>query len=96
MMKIWKYPLNPHGETVIETPPILEFAHFGRCPEGALCVWVFVCDNGPREPHKLRVVGTGEEVATPGCGRYIGHIGTYIDGDSVWHLMAEDDFDREE
>ncbi len=91
-MKIYKYPFEIADKVTIIAPPICMFVHWGRDPQGKLCVWAQVDPEGinyaEQDPsnsvrgHSFYIRGTGQE--TP-AGRAWVH--TFVDDAFVWHVF---------
>ena len=58
--------------------------HFGRDPNGMLCVWAEVESTAKTVVHRLWIVGTGDQI--PEGTR---HVMSCLDRRYVWHLFTQ-------
>lgn len=85
---IWKYELA--GDTQeLDIPEGGEVLTI-QIQNGAICIWVLVDPNRPKEKRSFEVVGTGEPIlGNP--GKYLGTIQERI---YVWHIFETSEVGR--
>lgn len=80
MRTVYKYVLPPAPESVVAWPLGSRVVRFG--PQGEnLFIWAEVQTDNPPADARFKVVGTGQEIATPWQ-----HVASCEQGALVWHL----------
>lgn len=80
---VHKYPVQ-FGDSEMPIPAGAEILHFGFIPAGPT-VWVRIEPGAPMQPHRFRLVRTGEPIENETTG---GYVGTASDAAGfVWHLF---------
>lgn len=83
MTTIWKYPLMPTEEQVIDMPGNARILYVDNQGE-FVTLWAMVEPDAASEPRKFRIVGTGHD-ADPDLP-YIGSCQLHK-GSLVWHVF---------
>lgn len=81
---VWKYGLPTPGTSgTYEVPGPARIVHFAKPEHGQASVWIEVWPgyDAHTTTFKLSVVGTGWPYDSGT------HLGTYIDGEFVWHVL---------
>lgn len=82
MRKIYKYPFEIKDKIEIEMPACSMVVHVGLDPQGQPCVWANVEPEAQTIKQIFYVRGTGHDL-----GDASGHLGSFVQGDFVWHLF---------
>ena len=88
---VWKFPIVPARQAVA-MPAGAEIIHVGDDPDGTLCLWALVDDDGrPVVDRDIVAAGTGGWVPND---RLLTHLGSCVQGLLVWHIFEETDPDE--
>lgn len=91
-MKIFKYPLPAPGcRGELRLPADSRVVHVGLDPEGNHCMWCLVNTDAQHEVYEeVFVFGTGHTIEglTANNAANFYHVGSYIDGLFVWHVIS--------
>lgn len=85
MRTIYKYPIEITDLQKIEMP-IGEVLHAGLDPSGTPCIWAAVDTECDRISQEILIYGTGNTMPVYPSGRR--HVGTFVQGQFVWHVFA--------
>ena len=83
MTSIRKWPIDLGMVTVIPIPTDGGVVHVGLDPFGVPCVWTRGDQNNQRRV-AMQIIGTGWEFDG---GE---HVGSFVDGPFVWHVIQTD------
>lgn len=83
---VWKTVLVPNGAdpTIVITLPRAAQPLTLQLQHGAPTVWWRVTPGEPLDVRHFRVIGTGWKFDGH---KTVGYIGTWLEGDFVWHLF---------
>ena len=86
MKQIWKYPIKPNEDGVMEikVPLGAQPLHVGLDPQGTPCIWFLVDPINVGRPILVYCYMTGEDIPDIG-DRY--YVGTFNKGVLVWHIF---------
>lgn len=90
-MKVFKYPIPPEPQPIIELPYGAKILHFGaQGPDDLPFIWALVDENEKvMQKRVFRLAGTGHEMVIPG-DMELTHVGTAQIGEAskfVFHLF---------
>jgi hypothetical protein len=86
---IWKFPFKIGDVVMLRMPKGATLLHVGQSNEtmSDLCVWARVTPAAPLVVRRLRVYGTGHDLApSSGHDRYVGTVEL---GVFVWHVFDD-------
>lgn len=73
------------GDHAITTHERSKVLHVGLDPSGEPCIWLQVDTSQPFMHFGVFIIGTGHDVPREA----VHHIGSFLDGEFMWHIYIE-------